>query len=46
LPEAQVREIRRLLETGHSASAVAKQFNVSNATIYSIATRRSWAWLK
>lgn len=44
--EAQVREVRRLLSDGEiSQRAIARRFSVSNPTIISIKTRKTWGWL-
>jgi Trp operon repressor len=46
LTEAQVGEIRQLLQAGHSQQVVGRKFNVGQATISDIATGRSWSWLR
>lgn len=41
-----VREIRRLYATGeHTLAVLAEMFSVSDMTIYSVANRRTWAWV-
>jgi len=46
MTEQQVREIRKLLNRGHSASSVARQYGVRSTTIDNIKHNRSWRWLE
>lgn len=46
LTEAAVREIRRLVASGTRAATVARQFDVSHATVRRIVTRRMWAHVR
>lgn len=46
LTPEDVQTIRQLLTAGHPRSDVARQFNVTYATIYGIATNRSWRHIK
>ena len=45
LTEADVLEIRRLLDNGHTRGSIAKQYNVSCNAIRLIHLRWNWAWL-
>jgi DNA-binding NarL/FixJ family response regulator len=45
LTPADVREVRRLLASGRSLSAIAKDFGVSHSAISHLKHGRSWAWL-
>ena len=45
LTEDQVREIRHLLNAGHSQGGIAKRFDVVRTTIRDIVTGRTWSWL-
>lgn len=45
LTETDVLTIRTLLANGVPAVDIAKQYGVSNGTIYDIKHRRNWAWL-
>jgi transcriptional regulator len=42
LTEAQVREIRRLLKTGHTQQVVALKFSTAQGTISAIARGQTW----
>jgi hypothetical protein len=41
-----VREVRRLLAVGRTQTAIAHRFGVSQGAIQSIASGRTWSWLK
>jgi hypothetical protein len=45
LSREQVREIRRLRESGVLARELGARFGVAISTVFSIANRRNWAWL-
>lgn len=46
LNETQVRAIRALTDEGKGFVEVAKKFKVSPATVFGIAKRQSWVWVK
>lgn len=41
-----VKQVRKLLREGLSAPTIARQFGVSNATIYHVKYGLSWRWVK
>jgi len=45
IPE-QVKSIRKKLCNGESLRSIAKQYNVSNPTIFRIKSGQTWSWLK
>jgi hypothetical protein len=45
LTESDVREIRKLLKMGVKPSKIAKEYGVSNLTIYNIRDGKTWKWL-
>jgi hypothetical protein len=46
LIEAEVREIRRLMDEGFKATVVCKLFNISYAQCWAIGKRKFWKHLK
>jgi response regulator of citrate/malate metabolism len=45
LTEDDVRQIRHMLSEGHTQTAVAKHFGISQTTVSCIALRKTWAHL-
>ena len=46
LTEAEVRKTRRLIQGPMASAQIARQFGVSQSSVFNIKTGRSWSWLE
>jgi len=46
LTPEKVRDLRRMLDEGHSQSAVARTLGVAASTVGDVKNGRNWGWVK